>query len=147
MRSRIREAATIFDAVSLYSDKRKEFELYIRSAIDSDFSARGFSLEQLLLRKINLPTSVKESIERKITADQDAQRMKYVLEKEEQEAERKRVEAQGISDAQKIVNLNLSDKILQYEQIKVQKELVNSPNAKIIILGGGKSVPLFLDSK
>jgi regulator of protease activity HflC (stomatin/prohibitin superfamily) len=96
------------------------------------------------VRNITLPQSVKESIERKITAVQEAQRMEYVLQKERQEAERKRVEAQGIADAQRIINSGLSDKILQFELIKVQKELVNSPNSKIIILGGGKQSPPFI---
>lgn len=91
-----------------------------------------------------MPNSVKESIERKITAVQEAQRMKFVLEKEEQEAERKRVEAQGVADAQKIVNLGLSDRVLQFEMIKVQKEIANSPNSKIIILGNSKNTPPFI---
>jgi regulator of protease activity HflC (stomatin/prohibitin superfamily) len=98
----------------------------------------------MLVRNIGLPSSVKESIERKITAIQEAQRMQFVLQKEKQEAERKRVEAKGIADAQKIVNMGLSDKILQFEMIKVQKELVNSPNSKIIILGGKGSPPFII---
>lgn len=109
--------------------------------------SRGFELEQLLIRKINLPESVKQSIERKITADQEAQRMQYVLAKEKQEAERRRVEAQGIADAQKIINSGLSDKLLKFEYIKVQKELVNSPNAKIILLGDSKNSPPFIIGK
>jgi regulator of protease activity HflC (stomatin/prohibitin superfamily) len=98
-----------------------------------------------LVRNIKLPESVEQSIERKITAVQEAQRMKYVLEKEEQEADRKRVEAQGNADAQRIVAQALTDKVLQFEMIKVQKELVNSPNSKIIVLGGKDgSVPFIL---
>ncbi len=74
--------------------------------------------------------------------------MKFVLDKEYQEADRKRVEAQGVADAQKIISEKLNDKILQYESIKVQKELVSSPNSKVIILGNGKNVPFILgDSK
>ena len=137
-RTGIRESASYFNAIDLFAIKRDAFTLKIRQQLEAGFKSRGIILEQLLVRDIKLPTSVKESIERKITAVQDAQRMEYVLQKERQEAERKRVEAQGVADAQKIVNAGLSDKILQFESIKVQKELVNSPNSKIIVLGGGK---------
>ena len=116
--------------------------------VEADFAKKGFILEQLLVRNITLPASVKESIERKINAEQDAQRMEYVLAKGRQEAELKRVEAQGQADAQKIMSEGLSEKVLQYEMIKVQKELANSPNSKLIILGGGKSSPpVILDGK
>lgn len=143
-RTGIRESATYFDAISLFSDKREAFEQTIRNKIISEFVKRGIILERLLVRNITLPKSVKESIERKITAVQEAQRMQYVLEKERQEAERKRVEAQGIADAQRILNAGLTDKILQFEMIKIQKELVNSPNSKIIILGGKQSPPFII---
>jgi len=140
-RTGIRESASYFDAIDLFAEKREEFENRIKTKIENDFKTRGLIIEQMLIRNITLPTSVKESIERKITAVQESQRMKFVLEKEEQEAERKRVEAKGIADAQRILNEGLSDRVLQYESINVQKELVNSPNSKIIILGSGKNAP------
>jgi regulator of protease activity HflC (stomatin/prohibitin superfamily) len=144
-RTGIRESASYYNAVDLFAEKRDEFQDRIRIKIDEEFKKRGLVLEQMLVRDINLPKSVKESIERKITANQDAQRMEYVLQKETQEAERKRVEAQGVADAQKIVNSGLSDKILQFEMIKVQKELATSPNSKIILMGGGKGgVPFII---
>jgi regulator of protease activity HflC (stomatin/prohibitin superfamily) len=144
LRSKIRENAVSYSAIDLYSIKREAFEAAITKDIARDFKARGVEMEQLLIRNVNLPNSVKESIERKITAVQEAQRMEYVLQKEQQEAERKRVEATGVADAQKIINSGLSDKLIQFESIKVQKELVNSPNAKIIILGSGKGSPPFI---
>ncbi len=143
-RTDIRESASYFDAVDLFAEKRAEFEQSIRQNIEKEFKMRGFLLERLLVRNITLPVPVQQSIERKITAVQDAERMKYVLAKEQQEAERKRVEARGTADAQKIVNQGLTDKILQFEMIKVQKELVNSPNSKIIILGGSKGSTPFI---
>lgn len=143
-RTGIRESATYYDAISLFSDKRESFEETIRNKIYNEFMKRGIILERLLVRNITLPKSVKESIERKITAVQEAQRMQYVLQKERQEAERKRVEAQGIADAQRIINSGLTEKILQFEMIKIQKELVNSPNSKIIILGGKQSPPFII---
>ena len=143
-RTGIREGASNYDAISLFSAKREAFEMEIKTRIEGELKRRGFVLEQMLVRNITLPSSVKESIERKITAIQDAQRMQFVLQKEQQEAERKRVEAQGVADAQRIVNSGLTDKLLQFESIKVQKELVNSQNSKIIVLGSGKGVPFIL---
>ena len=103
-------------------------------------------LEQLLVRNISLPNSVKASIESKINAEQDAKKMEFVLQKEKQEAERKRVEAQGIADYQRIINIGLTDQQLQYEQIKAMKEIALSQNAKIVIMGKGNT-PVILDAK
>ena len=146
-RTKIRDNSVYYTANDLYSKKRDEFQTRIFKSIDEDFKKRGLFLEQLLVRNITLPNSVKGSIEEKIKAEQDAQKMEFVLQKEKQEAERKRVEAQGIADYQKIISTGLGDKQLQYEQIKVMKELVTSPNAKVIIMGGGKSSPVILDAK
>jgi regulator of protease activity HflC (stomatin/prohibitin superfamily) len=145
-RTKIRDNAVYYTAVDLYSVKRDEFQSRIFKTIEANLKARGLVLEQLLVRNITLPVSVKGSIEEKIKAEQDAQKMQYVLQKEKQEAERKRVEAQGIADYQRIISLGLGDKQLQYEQIQVMKGLITSPNAKVIIMGGGKT-PVILDSK
>jgi regulator of protease activity HflC (stomatin/prohibitin superfamily) len=146
-RTRIRDNAVYYDAVALYSTKRNEFQQRIFKTIEADFKSRGLVLEQLLIRNINLPTSVKTTIESKINAEQDAQKMTFILQKEKQEAERKRVEAQGIADYQRIISTGLSDKQLQYEQIKVQKELAASPNTKIIFMNGKASAPVILSDK
>lgn len=145
-RTRIRDNAVFYDAVALYSTKRNEFQQRIFKNIEADFKSRGFILEQLLIRNINLPKSVKQTIESKINAEQEAQKMIFVLQKEKQEAERKRVEAQGIADYQRIISTNLSDKQLQYEQIKAQLELAKSQNSKVIIMNG-KSTPVILNDK
>jgi regulator of protease activity HflC (stomatin/prohibitin superfamily) len=145
-RTRIRDNAVYYDAVALYSTKRNEFQLRIFKSIEEDFKSRGLILEQLLIRNINLPTSVKKTIESKINAEQDAQKMTFVLQKEKQEAERKRVEAQGIADYQRIISTGLTDKQLQYEQIKAQKEIATSANTKIIFMGKG-SAPVILSDK
>jgi regulator of protease activity HflC (stomatin/prohibitin superfamily) len=145
-RTMIRDNAVYYDAVGLYSLKRNEFQQRIYSDIEMNFKKRGLVLEQLLIRNINLPTSVKQTIESKINAEQDAQKMQFVLQKEKQEAERKRVEAQGIADYQKILSTGLSDKQLQYESIIAQKELAKSPNTKVIIMGG-KSAPIILGNQ
>ncbi len=144
-RTKIRDNAVYYTAIDLYSTKRDQFQTRIYNSIEADFKKRGLILEQLLIRNITLPNNVKISIEEKIKAEQDAQKMEFVLQKEKQEAERKRVEAQGIADYQKIISSGLGDKQLQYEQIQVMKGLITSPNAKVIIMGGGKT-PVILDA-
>jgi regulator of protease activity HflC (stomatin/prohibitin superfamily) len=145
-RTKIRDNAVYYEAVALYSTKREEFQNRIFKSIEADFKKRGLMLEQLLIRNITLPERVKKTIEEKIQAEQEAQKMQFVLQKEKQEAERKRVEAQGISDYQNIINQSLTDRQLQYEQIKAYRELAQSQNAKIIIMGKG-STPVILDAK
>ncbi len=122
-RTKIRDNAVYYEAVALYSTKRDEFQQRIFKSIDENFKKRGLILEQLLVRNITLPQAVKTSIEQKISAEQDAQKMQFVLQKERQEAERKRVEAQGIADYQRIISESLTDKQLQYEQIKAMRGL------------------------
>lgn len=145
-RTKIRDNAVYYDAVSLYSSKRDEFQQRIFSSIENDFKKRGLVLEQLLVRNITLPASVKAAIELKINAEQESQKMQFVLQKEKQEAERKRIEAQGISDYQRIINESLTERQLQYEQIKAMKELALSTNSKTIIMGRN-STPVILDGK
>jgi regulator of protease activity HflC (stomatin/prohibitin superfamily) len=143
-RTKIRDNAVYYDAVALYSTKRDEFQARIFTTIESNFKERGLMLEQLLVRNLTLPASVKATIESKINAEQDAQKMTFVLQKERQEAERKRVEAQGIADYQKILSTGLSDRLLQYEMIKA---ISASPNAKLIFMTNGKNLPILVDSK
>ena len=145
-RTRIRDNAVYYDAVALFSTKRDEFQQRIFATIEKDFRNRGLVLENLLVRNITLPASVRASIEQKINAEQDAQKMQFVLQKEQQEAQRKRVEAQGIADYQRIISESLTDKQLQYERIKAQLEIAKSPNSKVIIMGSGNT-PVILDGK
>jgi len=145
-RTRIRDNAVYYEAIALYSTKRDEFQQRIFKSIENDFKSRGLLLEQLLVRNITLPQSVRTAIEQKINAEQEAQKMQFILQKERQEADRKRVEAQGIADYQRIMSEGLTDKQLQYESIKAQLELSKSQNAKIIVLGKGNT-PLILDTK
>ncbi len=145
-RTHIRDNAVYYDAVALYSKRRDEFQDRIFKSIDRELKKRGLFLENLLVRNIALPTSVKNAIEAKINAEQEAQKMEFVLQKESQEAERKRVEARGLADYQRIINESLTEKQLQYEQIKAIKDLAASDNAKIIMMGN-KNTPVILDGK
>jgi regulator of protease activity HflC (stomatin/prohibitin superfamily) len=143
-RTKIRDNAVYYEAIALYSTKRDEFQNRIFTTIEQNFKERGLLLEQLLVRNITLPASVKTTIESKINAEQDAQKMTFVLQKQRQEAERMRVEAQGIADYQKILSTGLSDRQLRYEMIKA---IATSPNAKLIIMPDGSKTPIIIDGK
>jgi regulator of protease activity HflC (stomatin/prohibitin superfamily) len=145
-RIKIRDNAVYYEAIALYSTRRDEFQQRIFRSIEHDFKRRGLVLEQLLVRNITLPESVKATIEQKINAEQDAQKMQFVLLKEKQEAKRKKVEAQGIADYQRIINTGLTDQQLQYEQIKAYLKLGESPNTKVIVIGKGNT-PVILNTK
>ncbi|QQL49069.1 prohibitin family protein [Mucilaginibacter ginkgonis] len=145
-RTAIRDNAVNYQAVDLFSTKRQEFQERINRTIAANFAKNGLELQQILVRNVSLPASVKASIESKINAEQEAQKMQFVLQKERQETDRKRVEAQGIADYQKIISSNLTDKQLQYESIKAQKEIALSSNAKVIVMGGSKT-PIMLSDK
>jgi regulator of protease activity HflC (stomatin/prohibitin superfamily) len=145
-RTVLRDNAVNYQAVDLYSTKRQQFQDRIFRTISSNFAKNGLELQQILVRNVSLPASVKASIESKINAEQEAQKMQFVLQKERQEAERKRVEAQGIADYQKILSTGLSDKQLQYESIQAQKAIATSANAKVIIMGNSKT-PVILGNQ
>lgn len=145
-RTKIRDNAVYYQAIDLFGNKRDEFQIRIYKSIEETFKTRGLMLEQLLVRNITLPNSVKAAIESKINAEQEAKKMEFVLQKEKQEAERKRVEAQGIADYQRIINTGLTEQQLQYEQIKAMKELALSANAKVIVMGKGNT-PIIIDGK
>ena len=146
-RTKIRDNAVYYEAIALYSTRRDEFQNRIFKSIDEEFKKRGLFLENLLVRSITLPATVKSTIEQKIQAEQEAQKMQFILQKETQEAERKRVEAQGIADYQRIITSSLTDKLLQYEQIKALKELALSNNSKVVVMGGKGNTPIILDGK
>ena len=146
-RTAIRDNAVNYQAVDLYSTKREEFQAKINQTITQSFAKNGLEVQSILVRNISLPTSVKASIESKINAEQDAQKMEFVLQKEKQEADRKRIEAQGIADYQKILSTGLTSQQLEYQAILAQKEIALSPNTKIIVIGGNKGNPIMLSDK
>ncbi len=147
IRSAIREITASYDAKALYSAQREQiaretFELFAKMA-----SGRGIIAEAVLLRKIGLPPIVANAIQEKLKREQEAEQMKFVLQKESQEAERKRIEAQGIADYQKIVALGLSPQILEWKGIEATEKLATSPNAKVVIVGNPKSgLPIIIGS-
>jgi prohibitin 1 len=138
-RSAIRAITAGNTAASLYSDGREQIAQQILEDVRRQVAPRGIVVENVLLRDLQLPESLKHAIEAKQQAQQEAQRMEFVLQREKQEAERKRVEAAGIKDFQDIVSQGISDKLLQWKGIEATLELVKSQNAKVIIVGNSKN--------
>jgi len=126
-------------ASSLYSDGREGIALQILEDVRRQVAPRGIVVEHVLLRDLQLPDSLKHAIEAKQQAQQDAQRMEFVLQRERQEAERKRVEASGIKDFQDIVSQGISEKLLEWKGIEATVELVKSQNSKVIVVGNSKT--------
>jgi prohibitin 1 len=145
MRSIVRQVTASHDAQSLYTSKRQEISDEIYQQLTQQLSARGIVIESTPLRKLDLPESLRQAVETKLKTEQESQAMKYTLEKERQEAERKRIAAQGDADAKKIISVSLDDKTLRLRQIEASEKLAQSPNAKVVIMSdGNKNSPLFI---
>ncbi len=147
-RSVTRGVTASYEAKALYTSEREALSLQILKEIQAVTEARGITVESAPLRRVGLPPGLTQSIEIKLQAEQESQRMEFVLMKEKQEADRKRIEAQGISDFQKIVVQGISDQLLRWKGIEATEKLAASPNAKVIVIGAGKDgLPLILDTK
>ncbi len=133
IRTAIRDVAVNYVATDIYSSKRNDYVNEVGKHLERSFEGRGLILEKVLLRNVELPSKVREAIDEKIAAEQRAQQMVYVLQKERQEAERKKVEAEGVAEAQRIINSTISSSYLQWKYIETLKELVNSPNNSFVI--------------
>lgn len=122
VRNAIREVTVLYDAKELYSEKRGEATSKIIAMLKERINPRGIEIEEVLLRNVSLPTLLTQAIESKLTAEQEAERYDFVLDKEKKEADRKRIEAEGQRDSQKIINESLSNQYLQYLYIQSLKE-------------------------
>lgn len=148
LRSAIRSATAAHTANALYTGAREEVAKQIRSEMVAQMATRGVEIENVLLRDIQLPATLKASIEAKQRSEQEALQMSFVLQKEKQEAERKRIEAQGIADYQRIVAQGLSPQILAWKGIEATEKLASSPNSKIVMIGRSNSgLPLIMEPK
>ena len=144
-RSIVREVTASYPAEAVYSTKRQEVANQIRQRLIKQLNPLGFIVEEALLRELQLPEKLQTAIQDKLKAEQDNQRMKFVLEKERQEAERKRIEAKGQSDSQKILSEGLSDQVLRLRTIEAMEKLGSSQGSKTIILGGSRNgTPILL---
>lgn len=145
LRSAIREVTATYDAKVLYSAERERIAGEIAALFAKLSRERGVVTEQVLLRKVGLPATVANAIQEKLKREQEAEQMKFVLQKEQQEAERKRVEAQGIADFQRIVAQGISPQLLEWKGIEATEKFAASPNAKIVVIGNPKNgLPVIL---
>jgi len=145
LRAAIREATASHTANALYTGEREMVAKQVYDELVSTLGNRGFFVESILLRDIQLPATLKASIEAKQQAEQDALAMNFKLQKETQEAQRKRIEAQGIRDFQQIVAQGISPQLLEWKGIEATENLSKSPNSKVVVIGNSKNgLPLIL---
>jgi prohibitin 1 len=148
LRAAIRASTSAHSANALYTNARELVQKQILDELTAQLAPRGVIVENVLLRDVQLPAMLKSSIEAKQQAEQDALRMSFILQKEKQEAERKRIEAQGIADFQKIVAAGISPQLLEWKGIEATEKLAASSNAKVVIIGNPKNgLPLVLEPK
>lgn len=144
-RSVVRGVTARYEAKALYTASREKLAGEILAELEKLVGPRGITVEQAPLRQIQLPERLTKSIEEKLQAEQESQRMEFVLTREKQEADRKRIEAKGIADFQDIVSKGISDQLLKWKGIEATEKLANSPNSKIVVIGSGKDgLPLIL---
>ena len=145
LRAAIRASTSAHTANALYTNARELVQQQIQDELTKQLAPRGVIVENVLLRDVQLPAMLKGSIEAKQQAEQDALRMSFILQKEKQEAERKRIEAQGIADFQKIVAQGISTQLLEWKGIEATEKLATSPNSKVVVVGNAKNgLPLIL---
>jgi regulator of protease activity HflC (stomatin/prohibitin superfamily) len=144
-RSVTRGVTAGYEAKALYTSEREHLAQVITDDLRTLLAPRGVQIESTPLRKLSLPARITTAIEEKLSADQESQRMEFVLLKEKQESERKRIEAGGIADFQRIVAQGISQELLRWKGIEATMKVAESPNAKVILIGAGKDgLPLIL---
>jgi regulator of protease activity HflC (stomatin/prohibitin superfamily) len=147
-RSVARGVTAGYEAKALYTSERQQLAEEMLRDLQKLVGPRGITVESTPLRKVGLPPGLTQAIEEKLRAEQESQRMQFVLLKEKQEAERKRIEASGIADFQGIVTKGISEPLLRWKGIEATEKIAQSPNAKVVIIGAGKDgLPLILDTK
>jgi prohibitin 1 len=145
LRSAIREVTASNSANVLYSGERERVAQEIYNQLHKELGKRGVIVENILLREIQLPATLKASIEAKQQAEQESLAMSFRLQKEQQEAERKRIEAKGIRDFQQIVAQGISPQLLEWKGIEATEKLADSQNTKVVVIGNPKNgLPLSL---
>ncbi|MBN8825120.1 MULTISPECIES: prohibitin family protein [unclassified Spirosoma] len=135
-RSAAADVCARFYAKDMYTGQREEIEKEIAAEMHKVLEPRGIVVESVLMKSIELPKGLAQSIEQKLEAEQQAQQMEFILQKEHKEADRKVIEAKGIADSQKIISEALNKQIIEYKTIEAFRQLATSPNAKIIVTDG-----------
>jgi regulator of protease activity HflC (stomatin/prohibitin superfamily) len=145
IRSATRQVVGRYSPEELYSEKREQIQKEIFENCRATLNAKYINLDVVLIRSIKLPETIQTAIQSKLKQEQESQEYDFRIQKETKEAERKRIEANGIKEYQNIVAQSLSDKLLKWQGIEATKELSHSPNAKIVVIGGGDNgLPLIL---
>ncbi|WP_071187869.1 prohibitin family protein [Trichormus sp. NMC-1] len=137
-RSTVRAITANYPASAIYSTKRQEIVQKIDQQLTQEIPKLGFIVDQALLRNVKMPDTLQTAIQQKLKAEQENEQMKFVLEKERQEAERKTIEAKGIADSQKIISGGLNNQLLQLRAIEATEKLAQSNNSKIVVIGSEK---------
>ncbi len=144
LRSVVRGVTAGYDAKALYTSKREAISVQMDGALRPEFKKRGITLEKVMLRSVTLPSILSTAIEKKLEAEQQAQQMKFVLEREKRQADRKRIEAKGISDYNREVSKGLTNEVLRLRGIEATRELASSNNSKVVVIGDSDGMPLIL---
>lgn len=144
-RSVTRGVTAEYDAKALYTSQREELAKKIQTALMAEVGKRGIVIENTPLRQVSLPPNLRTAIEQKLQAEQESEKMEFVLTREKQEAERKRVEAQGIADYQTIISEGLNENVLRWKGIEATEKLSRSENSKVVVIGSGNGgLPIIL---
>lgn len=143
-RSAAADVASSFLAKDMHSTSRAAIETAIRDRMMTLVGERGFLIESVLMKSIRLPQGLARAVEMKLEAEQDAQRMEFVLQQERKEAERKQIEAEGVRASQVIVSSSLTDELLEWNSIQAFRDLAASDNTKVIVTQPGS--PLLVDT-
>ncbi|HQU60505.1 MAG TPA: SPFH domain-containing protein, partial [Saprospiraceae bacterium] len=141
-RSAVADVSARFFAKDMHTGERSTIETDIRDQMSSILAERGITVDAVLIKSIQLPANLARAIEEKLEAEQRALRMEFVLDEARREAERKRIEAEGVRDAQNIISEGLDPQVLQFKSIEAFLELAKSPNTKVIISDGDLPVLL-----
>ncbi len=148
VRSEARKVFGRYQPEEIYSTKREEIERQIYEEVTRALQGKHVVVEAVLVRDVDLPEAIKNAIADKLAEEQRSQKMRFTLDKERQEAQRKQIEAEGIAKYQNIVRQGLTAEYLQYKGIEATERLAGSSNAKVVIVGGGKGgLPLILGEK
>jgi len=145
LRSAIRESTASHTANALYTGEREMVAKQIFEQVNTQLTQRGLTVENVLLRDIQLPATLKAAIEAKQQAEQESLAMNFRLQKETQEAQRKRIEAAGVRDFQQIVAQGITPSLLEWKGIEATENLAKSANSKVVVIGNSKNgLPLIL---
>lgn len=134
VRTSVRNIIALYEAKDIYSEKRAEATQKLTTMMNEELGGRGLEIEKVLIRNVTLPPQLTKAIEDKLAAEQQAQKMVFVLQKEQQEAERKTIEAKGIASAQRVIANSLTKAYLQWYYVNTMKDLVDAPNNTTILM-------------